>query len=112
MIEWLAENWHYIAMGVEFVITLAILIWKFVKSKSSDEKLKLKQAVLSTIASFCVEAERMFGKGNGVSKKQWALQQAKLKCVELGVQIPDETLENAIEEVVSATNSVNTYKGV
>lgn len=112
MIEWLTLNWHYVAMACEFVITLILLIWKYCKSKSSDEKLKLKQAVLSTIASFCVEAEQMFGKGNGVKKKQWAMQQAKLKCVELGVEIPDETLEASIEEVVSATNSVNTYKGV
>ena len=112
MIEWLMQYAPYIALCVEFIVSLSILIWKFVKSKSAEEKLKLKEAVLASVASFCVEAEKMFGKGKGESKKQWALQQAKLKCVELGVEIPSETLEQSIEEVVSATNSVNTYKGV
>ena len=98
-------------MVVEFIISLIILIVKFIKSKSSDEKLKLKQAVLSTITSFVIEAEEMFGKGNGVAKKQWAMQQAKLKCYELGVEIDNDVLDKSIEEVVNATNSVNISKG-
>ena len=112
MIEWLSQYWHFIVLGFELIASVIIYCMKCKSAKTTEEKLKLKEAVLASISVFCIEAENLFGKGNGVKKKQWALQQAKLKCVELGVTIPDDTLEASIEEVVKATNSVNTNKGV
>ena len=109
--DWFIKFAPLIGMVVEFVVAMIILIWRFKKSNNHDEKLKLTQAVLSTISSFCIEAENMFGATNGIYKKQWAMQQAKLKCVELGVTIPDEVLSTAIEDTITATNSINTNKG-
>ena len=111
-LDWILRNGPLIFALVELIVYNIVLICKIRSSKSSDEKLKLTQTVLSSIASFCVEAEQMFGSSQGEHKKQWAMQQAKLKSVELGVKIPDDILSDAIEDVVTATNQININKGV
>lgn len=104
--EWLSANWGTILSAV--VALISIIVSVIIDKKSSNEEKKSK--LFSLISDVIVEAEQMFGAGNGVSKLNFAVTKLMLNALQTGTKVTQEELISEIEKQVNATNQVNVSK--
>lgn len=104
--EWLANNWQTILSGV--IALISIIVGVVLDRKSSNEEKKSK--LFSFVSDVIVEAEQMFGSGNGVSKLNFAVTKLMLKALQTKTKVTENEIVAEIEKQVSATNQVNVTK--
>lgn len=104
--EWLANNWQTILSGV--IALISIIVGVVLDRKSSNEEKKSK--LFSFVSDVIVEAEQMFGSGNGVSKLNFAVTKLMLKALQTKTKVTENEIVAEIEKQVSATNKVNVTK--
>lgn len=94
-----------------FLILSAIItiVSIFIALKNSGSK-KGFLSLLSLIPPLVIEAENMFGSGKGANKLNWVLTQLRIRALENNIKVSDAELTAHIENVVNATNNVNTNK--
>lgn len=104
--EWLSNNWETIVSAV--IALISIIIGVILDRKSSNEEKKSK--LFSLVSEVIVEAEQMFGSGNGVSKLNYAVTKLMLKALQTKTKVTENEIVAEIEKQVSATNQVNVSK--
>lgn len=104
--EWLSNNWETIVSAV--IALISIIIGVILDRKSSNEEKKSK--LFSLVSEVIVEAEQMFGSGNGVSKLNYAVTKLMLKALQTKTKVTENEIVAEIERQVSATNQVNVSK--
>lgn len=82
-------------------LTLLSTIWGILASKSSSNKTKLLGVVLS-VPKLVFEAEKQFGRKNGVKKIQWVLDQVKMACLEKKFTVTKEFVVELIQAIMKA----------
>lgn len=107
MVKYLTlENIVAILSLVGLFISLIVTI---IKSKKSGN-IKGILDLFNLIPNLVVQAEKLFGKGNGVAKLNYVLTELRVYALEHNINVTNEDLKVQIENVVSATNQVNTEK--
>lgn len=104
--EWLSNNWETIVSAV--IALISIIVGVILDRKSSNEEKKSK--LFSLVSEVIVEAEQMFGSGNGVSKLNFAVTKLMLKALQTKTKVTENEIVAEIERQVSATNQVNVSK--
>lgn len=104
--EWLSNNWETIVSAV--IVLISIIIGVILDRKSSNEEKKSK--LFSLVSEVIVEAEQMFGSGNGVSKLNYAVTKLMLKALQTKTKVTENEIVAEIEKQVGATNQVNVSK--
>lgn len=104
--EWLSNNWETIVSAV--IALISIIVGVILDRKSSNEEKKSK--LFSLVSEVIVEAEQMFGSGNGVSKLNYAVTKLMLKALQTKTKVSENEIVAEIEKQVSATNQVNVSK--
>lgn len=104
--EWLSNNWETIVSAV--IALISIIVGVILDRKSSNEEKKSK--LFSLVSEVIVEAEQMFGSGNGVSKLNFAVTKLMLKALQTKTKVTENEIVAEIEKQVSATNQVNVSK--
>lgn len=104
--EWLSNNWETIVSAV--IALISIIVGVILDRKSSNEEKKSK--LFSIVSEVIVEAEQMFGSGNGVSKLNYAVTKLMLKALQTKTKVSENEIVAEIEKQVSATNQVNVSK--
>lgn len=104
--ECLSNNWETIVSAV--IALISIIIGVILDRKSSNEEKKSK--LFSLVSEVIVEAEQMFGSGNGVSKLNYAVTKLMLKALQTKTKVTENEIVAEIEKQVSATNQVNVSK--
>lgn len=104
--EWLSNNWETIVSAI--IALISIIIGVILDRKSSNEEKKSK--LFSLVSEVIVEAEQMFGSGNGVSKLNFAVTKLMLKALQTKTKVTENEIVAEIEKQVSATNQVNVSK--
>lgn len=104
--EWLSNNWETIVSAV--IALISIIVGVILDRKSSNEEKKSK--LFSLVSEVIVEAEQMFGSGNGVSKLNYAVTKLMLKALQTKTKVTENEIVVEIEKQVSATNQVNVSK--
>lgn len=104
--EWLSNNWETLVAGA--IALISIIIGVIFDKKSSNEEKKSK--LFSLISDVIVEAEQMFGAGNGASKRNFAVTKLMLKALQSKIKVTEYEIVAEIEKQVSATNQVNVNK--
>ena len=104
--EWLSNNWETIVSAV--IALISIIVGVILDRKSSNEEKKSK--LFSLVSEVIVEAEQMFGSGNGVSKLNYAVTKLMLKALQTKTKVTENEIVADIEKQVSATNQVNVSK--
>lgn len=82
-------------------LTLLSTIWGIIASKSSSTKSKLLGVVLN-VPNLVFEAEKQFGRGNGVKKIQWVLDQVKMSCLETNLTVSKEFVTKLVKAIMKA----------
>lgn len=107
MIKYLTlENIVTILSLVALVVSLIITIVKAKKNGNIKGILDL----VSLIPNLVVQAESLFGKGNGTAKLNYVLTELRVYALEHNISVTNDELKIQVESVVSATNQVNTEK--
>lgn len=104
--EWLSNNWETIVSAV--IALISIIVGVILDRKSNNEEKKSK--LFSLVSEIIVEAEQMFGSGNGVSKLNYAVTKLMLKALQTKTKVTENEIVAEIEKQVSATNQVNVSK--
>ena len=104
--EWLSNNWGTIVSAG--IALISIIVGVILDRKSSNEEKKSK--LFSLVSEVIVEAEQMFGTGNGVSKLNYAVTKLMLKALQTKTKVTENEIVAEIEKQVSATNQVNVSK--
>lgn len=104
--EWLSNNWETIVSAV--IALISIIVGVILDRKSNNEEKKSK--LFSLVSDVIVEAEQMFGSGNGVSKLNYAVTKLMLKALQTKTKVTENEIVAEIEKQVSATNQVNVSK--
>lgn len=91
---------------ISLIISLIFLIRKAKKSGNIKGVLDL----LNLIPNLVVQAETLFGVGNGTAKLNYVLTELRVYALEHNISVTNDELKLQIENVVSATNQVNTNK--
>lgn len=104
--EWLSNNWETIVSAV--IALISIIVGVILDRKSNNEEKKSK--LFSLVSEVIVEAEQMFGSGNGVSKLNYAVTKLMLKALQTKTKVTENEIVAEIEKQVSATNQVNVSK--
>lgn len=104
--EWLSNNWESIVSAV--IALIFIIVGVILDRKSNNEEKKSK--LFSLVSEVIVEAEQMFGSGNGVSKLNYAVTKLMLKALQTKTKVTENEIVAEIEKQVSATNQVNVSK--
>ena len=104
--EWLSNNWETIVSAV--IALISIIVGVILDRKSSNEEKKSK--LFSLVSEVIVEAEQMFGSGNGVSKLNYAVTKLMLKALQTKTKVTENEIVAEIEKQVCATNQVNVSK--
>ena len=104
--EWLSNNWETIVSAV--IALISIIVGVILDRKSSNEEKKSK--LFSLVSEVIVEAEQMFGSGNGVSKLNYAVTKLMLKALQTKTKVTEYEIVAEIEKQVSASNQVNVSK--
>ena len=90
------------------VITIGISVYKVVKNgKNSKQTTKLLD-LISAIPALVVKAEEIYGDGKGAAKLDYVLTKLKLQAVTMSIDVSDDYLTAEIENIVTATKTVNT----
>ena len=95
--------------GLLILSAIITIVSIFITLKNSESK-KGFLNLLSLIPPLVIEAENMFGSGKGANKLNWVLTQLRIRALENNVKVSDTELTAHIENVVNATNNVNTNK--
>lgn len=95
--------------GFLILSTIITIVSIFITLKNSGSK-KGFLSLLNLIPSLVIEAENMFGSGKGANKLNWVLTQLRIRALESNIKVSDAELTANIENVVNATNNVNTNK--
>lgn len=106
VIQFLLDNFVTILSLIALVISLIITIIKAKKNGNIKGVLDL----VGLIPNLVVQAETLFGKGNGTAKLNYVLTELRVYALENGISVTNEELKLQVESVVSATNQVNTEK--
>jgi len=101
--QFFTENWTIILSGL---ITLASLIVAVVQAVRTGNK-KALLALNAKIPQLVIEAEQLFGKGNGLAKLNSVLTDLRVFAIEHNLKVDKEYLIGQIESVVAATKNVN-----
>ena len=104
--EWLSNNWETIVSAV--IALISIIVGVILDRKSNNEEKKSK--LFSLVSEVIVEAEQMFGSGNGVSKLNYAVTKLMPKAMQTKTKVTENEIVAEIEKQVSATNQVNVSK--
>lgn len=104
--EWLSNNWETIVSAV--IALISIIVGVILDRKSNNEEKKSK--LFSLVSEVIVEAEQMFGSGNGVSKLNYAVTKLMLKALQTKTKVTENEIVAEIEKQVGATNQVNVSK--
>lgn len=104
--EWLSNNWETIVSAV--IALISIIVGVILDRKSNNEEKKSK--LFSLVSEVIVEAEQMFGSGNGVSKLNYAVTKLMLKALQTKTKVTEYEIVAEIEKQVCATNQVNVSK--
>ena len=104
--EWFSNNWEALVAGA--IALISVVIGVIFDKKSSNEEKKSK--LFSLISDVIVEAEQMFGAGNGASKLNFAVTKLRLKALQSKIKVTENEIVAEIEKQVSATNQVNVNK--
>lgn len=104
--EWLSNNWETIVSAV--ITLISIIVGVILDRKSNNEEKKSK--LFSLVSEVIVEAEQMFGSGNGVSKLNYAVTKLMLKALQTKTKVTENEIVAEIEKQVNATNQVNVTK--
>lgn len=91
---------------ISLIISIIFIIIKAKKNGNIKGVLDL----LGLIPNLVVQAETLFGKGNGTAKLNYVLTELRVYALENHISVSNEELKVHIESVVSATNQVNTDK--
>ena len=86
------------------VLSLVLSLFLKLKKNKTDKKYTnalAMQGVFNEVARVVIKAEEIFGNGNGIAKKTWALGQLQIKALQTGVEISDDILSDKIEECLS-----------
>lgn len=95
--------------GILILSAIITVVSIFITLKNSERKKGILN-LLSLIPPLVIEAENMFGSGKGANKLNWVLTQLRIRALENNVKVSDAELTAHIENVVNATNNVNTNK--
>lgn len=99
----------YIGSGLSIIgMTISIII-ACIKAKSNGNT-TLVSELKSSIPALVIEAEQLFGRGNGLSKLQWVLTQLEIQALKQKTSIDRDKWTDEINKVVDATLKVNTDK--
>ena len=104
--DWLSNNWETLVAGA--IALISIVIGVIFDKKSSNEEKKSK--LFSMISDVIIEAEQMFGAGNGARKRNFAVTKLMLKALQSKIKVTEYEIVAEIEKQVSATNQVNINK--
>lgn len=88
------------------VISIFVIIIKAKKNGNIKGILNL----VNLIPNLVVQAEQLFGVGNGTAKLNYVLTELRVYALENNVSVTNEELKIQVESVVNATNQVNTNK--
>ena len=91
---------------ISLIISIIFIIIKAKKNGNIKGVLDL----IGLIPNLVVQAEATFGKGNGTAKLNFVLTELRVYALEHNISVTNEELKIQIENVVSATNQVNTDK--
>lgn len=91
---------------ISLIISIIFIIIKAKKNGNIKGVLDL----LGLIPNLVVQAEKLFGKGNGTAKLNYVLTELRVYALENHISVTNDELKVHIESVVSATNQVNTDK--
>lgn len=86
------------------IVSLVLSLYLKLKKNKTDKKYYNAlaiQGVFNEVAGIVIKAEEIFGSGNGVAKKTWALGQLQIKALQSGVEVSDDVLSDKIEECLS-----------
>lgn len=100
------DNIVAVASLASLIISIIFIIIKARKNGNIKGVLDL----LSLIPNLVVQAEHTFGKGNGTAKLNYVLTELRVYALEHHINVTNEELKIQIENVVNATNLVNTDK--
>lgn len=85
------------------------LIITFIKAKKNGN-IKGVLDLVHLIPNLVVQAESLFGKGNGTAKLNYVLTELRVYALEHNICVTNEELKVQVESVVNATNQVNINK--
>lgn len=91
---------------ISLIISVIIIIIKAKKNGNIKGILDL----VNLIPNLVVQAEKLFGKGNGTAKLNYVLTELRVYALEHNISVTNEDLKIQVESVVSATNQVNIDK--
>lgn len=91
---------------LSLIISIIIIIIKAKKNGNIKGVLDL----VNLIPNLVVQAEKLFGAGNGTAKLNYVLTELRVYALEHNISVTNEDLKLQVESVVSATNQVNTDK--
>lgn len=94
---------------LSLISLLASIVIIFIKAKKNGN-IKGILDLVHLIPNLVVQAEKLFGKGNGTAKLNYVLTELRVYALEHNISVTNEELKIQVESVVSATNQVNTDK--
>lgn len=98
---------YYIALGVEFLISLAFVITSRVLARKNKdvnntlESYEKEEEILSFLPKFIHEAEVLFGAGNGQAKLDFVLNKAHISCLENSIPFFKDVIVAKVEEILA-----------
>lgn len=101
----------YVMIGVN-ILSLALTLLVYLVKNKGVKSNKLISKLLAMIPNLVTKAETMFGSGKGESKLNYVVQSLEMEALKNGYSVEQETLVNAINNVVEATKHVNTIRVV
>lgn len=94
--EFLANNWYFILLGVAALAVVVYLIMKFFKLPRAEQIAKLKEWLLFAVA----EAEKELGSGTGQLKLRYVYDKFVSKFPYLVQFVPFELFSKLVDEVL------------
>ena len=94
---------YYSVCAVIFVTTFIISI----KQRAKQKNISNLQALYECIPNIVIEAEKMFGNGNGEKKKHFVITELTLLALQSKIKYDTAELDRQVENVVKATKNVN-----
>lgn len=99
---------YYTICAVAFVVSF---LWS-VKQHAKQKNITKLQALYECIPNAVINAEKMFGKGNGEHKKLFVMTTLSNIALQSGTKFDYNELDKRVESVVAATNKVNVIEKV
>jgi len=84
--------------------TVIVTIIKYRGAKTSADEAEKKEFYLYTAYNTVIEAERLFGDGNGAEKKKYALTKLQNEAISVGIKWDQKLASKCIEQAVALRN--------